>query len=448
MTTNPLLGRFLDSPALVVPRAAARFESDLAAVLRHDHAAAILSASASGNDEAFWFAPDDWRSALRPYVVRDGILQIPVKGVLLYDFPWAFGSFATGYDYIARALDRGLSDGNVRGIGLMVYSYGGQGLGCFDLANRIYAARSLKPIKAYAAMAYSAGYAIASAAQSITMSADSCVGSIGVVMTHVDISRMIESFGEKITFIQFGKHKTDGNSYQSLPDEVKARWQSSCDEMGARFCALVARNRGLDSAAVQATEAECYTANEALKLGLVDVVAPLDDAVTAFTPELSDMDDNDEGVSDMTGSVPATNANSNAAAQAALDARHAEGHAAGKTEGHAAGKTEGLKEGATAERTRIGAILGSEEAKDRGSQAHHLAFETEMNADAAKTLLRKSAQENPATSSDPLSAAMAGVKNPQVGADAAGDQSEDAQAASLAGGIVAAYRGKPGTAAP
>lgn len=55
------------------------------------------------------------------------------------------------------------------------------------------------------------------------------------------------------------------------------------------------------------------------------------------------------------------------------------------------------KENATTERARISAILGSEEAKDRGSLAHHLAFETDMSADAAKALLAKSAKEAAAT---------------------------------------------------
>ena len=435
--TNPLLARFADVPALVEPRSASRFEADLGAIARHPRADELMSAGLSATDDGFWFAPEDWRSAFRPYVVRDGILQIPVKGVLLYDFPWALGSWATGYAYIARALDRGLADGNVRGIALLVYSYGGQAEGCFDLCNRIFAGRAVKPIKAYAQMAYSAGMAVASSAQVITGSSTSGIGSIGVVMTHLDVSRAMEDAGLRVTFVHFGKHKVDGNPYQPLPDEVKARWQAWCDETGEAFCQLVARNRGLDVEAVKATEAECYHASEALKLGLIDAIAPLDDAVTAFTPELSDPDD-EEGESQMSGSVPAAgNAATQAAAEAAL--------ASSRAEGHAAGKAEGVKEGATAERTRIGAILSGEEAKGRGELARHLAFNTEMSADDARALLAKSPKEV-AGAANPLDAAMSKVSNPAVGADAGGDQSDDAKAASLASSIVQGYRGKPAQA--
>ncbi|MDP1866992.1 MAG: S49 family peptidase [Bradyrhizobium sp.] len=422
--TNPLLARFADVPALIDPRSGGRFEADMAAILRHPRSDELMaSVNMSGAGDGFWYAADDWRSAYRPYVVVDGILQVPVKGVLLYDFPWALGSWATGYAYIARAIERGLADGNVRGIALIVYSYGGQGDGCFDLVNKIYAGRSVKPIKAFAQMAYSAGYAVACAASAITASSNAGIGSIGVVMTHLDVSRALESAGMKFTFVHFGKHKVDGNSYQPLPDEVKARWQSWCDETGEEFCALVARNRGIDIAAVRATEAQCFHASEAKSLGLIDAIAPLDDAVTAFSPELSNPDDDEQGDSHMstTASVPAAGQ-----ATAALETA--------RTEGLAAGRLEGAKEGATAERSRISAILGSDEAKGRSTLAHYLAFETDMSADAAKTMLAKAEkQAEPAATTDALGAAMSQLQNPTVGADTeAGGDKDDAALASAA----------------
>jgi len=435
---NPLLARFADVPALIDPRAGSRFEADLSAILRHPRAHELMASAELNAGDGFWFAPDDWRSMFRPYVVVDGVLQVPVKGVLLYDFPWAFGSWATGYAYIARAIERGLADGNVRGIALIVYSYGGQGDGCFDLVNKIFAGRAIKPIRAYAQMAYSAGYAVACAAEKITAAANAGIGSIGVVMTHLDVGRAMEDAGLKITFVHFGKHKVDGNSYQPLPDEVKSRWQAWCDEQGLMFCSLVARNRSIDVAAVQATEAECYSGTEALKLGLIDAIAPLDDAVTAFSP-MSDPDDDEEGETEMSGSVPAAG---HAAAQAAAETALS----AARTEGHAAGKAEGVKEGATAERARISAILSSDEAKGRGDLAQHLAFTTDMQADAAKQLLAKSPKETTAAA-NPLDAAMSKVNNPAVGADAGGDQSDDAKAASMAASIVQGYRGKGASAA-
>jgi signal peptide peptidase SppA len=380
---NPLLARFAGVPSLVAPMMAGRFEAALGAVMRHERAEQLLSAHAMA-DDGFWPAADDWRAYYRPYVVRDGMLHIPVKGVLLHDFPWSLGSWATGYIYIARALERGLADPMVRAIALICDSPGGEVAGCFELVDKIYAARAVKPIRAFAhESAYSAGFAVASAAEHIVVSRTGGVANIGVVTMHVDVSGAMDEAGIKITFIFSGKHKVDGNAYEALPADVKKRWQAQIDDLYGIFCASVARNRGMSDADVRATEALDYTAKEAVEKGLADSIGPLDDAVAAFNADLSQADE--QGEDEM---------NDKTAAGATVSKEtHDSAVTAARTEGQTAGKAEGLKEGATAERTRISAILGSDEAKDRGTLASHLAFETDMTADAAKAMLAKSAKE-------------------------------------------------------
>src|SRR5690606_35412971 len=105
------------------------------------------------------------------------------------------------------------------------------------------------------------------------------VGSIGVVTSHVDMSKMMDDIGYKITFIHAGKHKVDGNSYESLKPEVKERIQARINELYDVFVATVARNRGLDEQAVRDTEALTFSPSEAMSKGLADSVGPLDDAV-------------------------------------------------------------------------------------------------------------------------------------------------------------------------
>jgi signal peptide peptidase SppA len=433
-----LKARFAGVPSLIEPAMQSRFEASLAAVLRHPRAEEMLSARADVGD-GFWPAADDWRAAYRPYVVVDGILQIPVKGVLLSEFPWALGSWATGYAYITRALERGLDDFGVRAIAFIGNTPGGEVAECFELVDKIFAARGRKPIRFFAhESAYSAGYAIASAAEHIAVSRTGGAGSIGVVTTHVDISGMLDQAGYKITFVHApeGGHKVDGNPYEALPAAVKARWQDRINALYDIFVATVVRNRGMSDADVRATQAQCFTAAEAVENGLADSIAPLDDAIAAFNTDLSAADDEgDDEMNDKTNST------------AAIDAARTEGHTTGRAEGHAAGKTEGTKEGATAERTRISAILGSEEAKGRNSLAQHLAFETDMSADAAKTLLGKSATESTSGKADGgFTDAMGKVTNPSVGADANEDQSDDAKASKLAASIVSGFTGKPANA--
>lgn len=393
--TNPLLARFAGEAALVEPGRRDRFEACLDAVMALDHGPEMLREAAAAED-GFWPEPGSWKAAYRPYVVADGILQIPVKGVLLHDFSFAVSSFVTGYTYIQRAFERGLADPNVKGIALICDSPGGEVAGNFDLVDRLHKARGTKPIWAFAHEgAYSAAYSIASAADRIWVSRTGGVGSIGVVTSHMDASGALERAGLKITFIFAGEHKVDGNSTQPLPDAVKERMQARIDGLYDVFVSTVARNRGLKEKAVRGTKALCFSADEAIAAGLADAVGALDDAVAAFAADLSTPPEQDENM------ITAE------AHEAAVAAARADGEKAGREAGRA--------EGATAERTRTKAILGSEEAKDRGSLAEHFAFDTGMSAEDAVAALAKAPKAAAEGQRNDFLAAMRDEKNPDLG---------------------------------
>ncbi|WP_438278088.1 S49 family peptidase [Nitrobacter sp.] len=385
---NLMLQRFAGVPSIVAPVMKERFEACLNAVLGHPRAEEMLFAQA-GADDSFWPPADDWRAGYRPYVVVDGILQIPVKGVLLHDFPWAIGTWATGYAYIARAVERGLSDQGVRALAFICDTPGGEVAGCFELVDKIFAARGQKPMRSFAhESACSAGYAVAAAADHVAVSRTGVVGSIGVVTMHVDMSGALEQAGYRITFIHApeGGHKVDGNPYQPLPVSVKERVQTRVNSLYDIFVASVSRCRNLDDSAVRATKALCFTAREAMDNGLTDSVGPLDDAVAAFNTNLSSNDEGDDEMNDKTNA-------------AALEAARAEGHAQGHAEGMAAGKTEGEKAGAIAACSRAKTILDHAEAKGREDLARHLAFDTDMSAEAAVAMLGKAPKAAAATPS-------------------------------------------------
>lgn len=373
-----LMSRFTDEPVMMAVTASQQLEGYLSA-MASDESIQKLMREPEAN-ENFWYSSDDWRSSYRPYNVKDGVLTIPVKGVLLNDFPFA-SSYATGYKYIYEAVKRGMEDGSVRGIAFLIHSPGGEVAGNFDLVDKLYAMRGKKSMHAFAhEYAYSAAYSIASVADKITVSRTGGVGSIGVVTSHVDISKMLDDIGYKITFIHFGAHKVDGNPYEPLKPEVKARIQSRIDELGKVFVATVARNRGMTEKAVIDTQALTYTAQEAVSKGLADAIGPLDDAVAAYAAGLS-TEEGDEQMS------KETNA---AVDQAAIDAKVNEAHAKGVAEGTALG--------AKAERDRINAILGSEEAKNRPTAAMAAALDTDMTAEQAAAFLAKLPEEKPVAS--------------------------------------------------
>lgn len=348
--TNPYLARFADAPALVSPDRRDEFEACLSAVSGDAALRTAMAEQAVAGGDPFW----DVAQYYRPYVVVDGILQIPVRGVLLNDFPYQFGSWATGYGYISKALERGLGDADVKGIALVINSPGGEVAGNFDLVDSIFAARAVKPIRAFAAeAAYSAAYSIASAAQSISLPRTGGVGSIGVVTSHLDISKAYDEIGFKVTFIFAGAHKVDGNAYEPLPPAVKARIQERIDALYQVFVSTVARNRGLDEQAVRDTEALTFMASEALSNGLADAIGSLDSSLAAFAADVLNPDEGDETMSDTKPAM--TVASAKADYPDVANALIAEGRTAAEADGKAA-TTKAVADAVAAERARAAGL--------------------------------------------------------------------------------------------
>lgn len=431
LNNNPLLARFDGKPFLVAPEMQTVFEACLSqAAVQMTRIEADTTKPQMSDD--FWFSSDDWRSAYRPYIVKNGVLQIPVKGVLLHDFPWQLGSWATGYDYIWRAFQRGIGDMNVKGIALVEDSPGGEVAGNFDMVDKMFAMRGKKPVRAYAMeSAYSAAYSIASVADTITVSRTGGVGSIGVVTAHVDYSKAMDERGVKVTFIHFGKHKVDGNPYQPLPDDVKSRIQERIDELGQVFVATVARNRGMDEQAIRDTEALTFTATQAVSNGLADAIGSFEDAIAAFAADLS-LEDEDEKMTEEE--------------KAALAL-------AAKTDG----VNEGKATGASEERERIRAIVNSDAGKARPATALKMALNDKfasVEASAVVEMLADLPEEKAAApaadapkgkegAAADFNAAMNKSNNPNVGADvqATEDEKRSARikaAAAAAGRLVKA----------
>lgn len=391
---NEFIARFTDVPALVDPQSGEKVTQLLNVIKtdarRHElQQRAMRGYRAQDDDEPcddddnFWPEAGSWFCHLRPYNVKDGVLVIPVKGVLLSNFPYSFFGMATGYHYIWKAFERGIQDGAVRGIAFDIDSPGGEVQECFDCVDRMVALRGEKPVKSFANdYAYSAAYAIATVGEKINVGRTGGVGSIGVVTAHVDYSKMLEDFGVKLTFIFFGSHKVDGNPYEPLPASVKARIQKRIDGIGAVFVATVAKNRGMEEKAILATQALTYSADEALTVGLADSVGPIDAALAEFAASLKpDMED-----------FPFM-ANQTAEEKAAAETKTAADAAAARQKEIDDAKAKAKDEGKTEARERHKAIMALDEAKKRPVAAQAFAMDTEMPVEQVKTVLAKLPEE-------------------------------------------------------
>lgn len=268
VTSAALLDQIANRPMLMAPLA-------LHSMIAAAESGVTADARLAYRDDGDWSPEGSKPEHL--ITIADGVGYVRIHGPLFprYDiYTWWFGG--TAYDVIAAAVGMLSADAGVTQIVLDIDSNGGRVQGCFECSRAIASARASKPITAYVNDAgFSAGYALACAASRIVITDTAGVGSIGVIGTHVDFSRMLESAGVKYTLITSGEKKADLSPTAPLSDRARAELQDEINRLGELFFALVAENRGLDVDAIRAMQAGTYYGPAAVSAGLADEVGAL-----------------------------------------------------------------------------------------------------------------------------------------------------------------------------
>lgn len=211
---------------------------------------------------------------------KAGAVQvIPVQGVIARRMNLMTQmSGGTSTEVVGAQIREAMRDDAVKAIVLDVDSPGGSVSGTDELAAEIASLRGKKPIIAsVTGMAASAAYWIASAADEIAASPTSLVGSIGVILPHVDQSKAEEAAGFRTTLIHAGRYKVEGNPHEPLTDEARSALQDMVDQYYAMFVDRVAANRGVSSAVVRNDygEGRVVTASAGKRAGMVDRIETL-----------------------------------------------------------------------------------------------------------------------------------------------------------------------------
>ncbi|EKO3667252.1 S49 family peptidase [Vibrio metschnikovii] len=327
------------------------------------------------------------RSAERSYQVINGIAVVPISGSMVHKYghvkPY---SGMTGYDGIMYRLTEALSDPDVRGVMLDMNTPGGMIAGCFDLADKIAEYRQIKPIWSLGYdMHCSAGQMIASACNRRIITQTAVAGSVGVIMAHTNVEKMLAQQGVEITLITAGERKADGNPYQSLPADVREKWQAELESNRMMFATKAAQYMNISVEQILATEAETYEGHAAVDVGFADEIVNGHDAVQI----MADHFNNQSKTFDMgaTMSVDATNpevsaANSEApqVSAATTETPSAQASASGVEENV-------IVDAAQQERERCMGILQLPEAEGRQELAFKLASNPKFSVEEAKDLL-------------------------------------------------------------
>ena len=213
------------------------------------------------------------------------IAIIPINGTLTHA-PMSGVNAQSGlmsYQEIQARFDQAMNNPQIDTILLNINSNGGQVNGCFDLVDHIYNSRGTKPIIAISnESAYSAAYAIGSAADKFYVTRTAGAGSVGVVALHADMSKKLEQDGIKYTAIYAGKHKIDASPHKPLSESAKNTIQTRVNDTYHLFVNTVARNRNLDPEKIYSTEANIYDGQKAVDIGLADKVTTYDNVINQY----------------------------------------------------------------------------------------------------------------------------------------------------------------------
>ncbi len=432
--------RIYNTPLMIHPDKAALIETVLRTKFLEGHVHAMEGGPLRQHADATRSLAFNGRT--KPYAMTEhGVAVIPILGTLVQR-----GSFVdamsglTSYGRIGAMLRAAMADDDVRAVMFEVDSHGGEVHGVFELAEKIFEARAEKPVwAAIKEEAYSAGYALAAAAERIFIPPSGCTGSIGVIAMHCDQSQKDAKAGYVYTPIFAGKWKNDFTEHEPLSNHARSSAQSEVDRYYALFTGGVAKMRGVDERKVRATEAGILAPAQAVELVLADEIATMDTALEMLDAQVARQKGNVfvMGARTAAGSLSQegimAEKQSTEAAAGALTAEQQATHAAAITAARDEGMKAGRTEGITAERARISAILSCEEAKDRSSLASHIAFHTDMAAEDARKMLAAAPAQAAQAAADPLAQAMSNVANPKVGADAGNVDDVDAAARRIAG---------------
>ena len=205
------------------------------------------------------------------------------------------------YLSLRSIIEQCINHDGVKGIIFSVNSPGGEVHGCMETARYIREMAQIKPIYAHTeGLCCSAAYLLASSATKLFATAQSEIGSCGVICSFVDDSEAMKMNGFK-RFILTSKH-AKGKNVDYTTDEGKKILQARIDEFEDMYFETVASNRGIKKEDVIENfgGGGDFLASEALERGMIDDVADFATAYAEMVNMLSEESEDDiDGGMDM-----------------------------------------------------------------------------------------------------------------------------------------------------
>jgi len=214
----------------------------------------------------------------------DKILMIPVRGTIS-DSPkkGLLSSSPSMVEQVVAQLKKAEQDKRIKAVLFKINSPGGTITASDMLYHEILSYKertNAKVIVCMMDMAASGGYYMSLPADKIMAHPTSLTGSVGVILLQPKVMGLMDKLGLGVDVKKYGKDKDMGSPFRENTEEEQKLFQVTIDQLGERFISLVKKHRKLDPQALaEISTARLFLAEEALKLGLVDKIGYLGDAV-------------------------------------------------------------------------------------------------------------------------------------------------------------------------
>lgn len=170
---------------------------------------------------------------------------------------------------------------NVKAVIVKLDTPGGTGAGGQQLYEALRQLSEEKPVVAsMRAMATSAGYMTAIAADYIVAQESTITGSIGVILQTFNFKELAKELGIQPITIKSGDLKGSPSSFETLKAKEREVLQSVIDDFQSYFIGLVQTRRSLDAPTLKRiADGRVFSGNQALALKLVDSLGGEPDAL-------------------------------------------------------------------------------------------------------------------------------------------------------------------------
>jgi protease-4 len=214
----------------------------------------------------------------------DKILLISVNG-LISDRPkkGLIHTSASLVEQIVSQINKAEKDKQIKAVLFKINSPGGTITASDLLYHEISSFKERTGTKITVSMmdvATSGAYYISLPADLIMAHPTTVTGSVGVIYLQPKVGGLMDKIGLGVDVKKYGKNKDMGSPFRDSSEEEQKLMQKAVNDFGERFIRLVQKHRKPERQALsEISTARVFLAEEALKLGLVDKIGYLSDAV-------------------------------------------------------------------------------------------------------------------------------------------------------------------------